>query len=249
MNETLRQLRARKSVRAFLPDPIPQDARDAILEAAFQAPTAGNQMMYTILDIADPALRGTLADLCDHQPFIKTAPWVLIFLADCRRWLDAYRAAGLSPRKPGAGDLMLATVDAAIAAQNAVVAAESLGVTSCYIGDITEHCEEVRALLALPEEVMPAAMLVFGYPTERAAQRKKPARFDARYIVMENAYRTLAPEEHREMFLDREAREGTPNPDFDRQITAFCKRKYDSDFSREMSRSAGVYWQAFMGEE
>ena len=123
MNEVLSQLHARKSVRAFLDRPIPPEARRAILEAACAAPTAGNQQLYTILDITDQAVKDTLADTCDHQPFIARAPLVLLFCADCQKWYDAFAAGGCSPRRPGPGDLWLALSDANIAAQNAVTAA------------------------------------------------------------------------------------------------------------------------------
>lgn len=245
MNETIKALHARKSVRVFEDRPVEPEVKQAILEAAFQAPTGGNMMMYTILDITDPALKATLAIKCDDQPFIATAPLVLVFLADYRRWLDTYRAAGLSPRKPALGDIVLAISDTVIAAQNAVVAAESFGLGSCYIGDILEHCEDIRELLALPQEVMPAAMLVIGHPTAQQKARRKPERFDGKYIVFENTYRTLTPQEHREMCLEREAREGHENVDFDAKVTAFCKRKYESSFSREMSRSVKQYLDAF----
>mgnify|MGYP002225984529 CR=1 FL=1 len=59
---------------------------------------------------------------------------------------------------------MLAVTDTAIAAQNAVVAAESFGIGSCYIGDIMENYEKQRRLLNLPDYVFPAVMLVFGWP-------------------------------------------------------------------------------------
>lgn len=249
MNETIRALFERKSMRVFEERPIAPEIKEAILQAAFQAPTAGNQMMYTILDIIQPERKAKLAELCDNQPFIASAPLVLIFLADCQRWPDTYRAAGLSPRPEGMGDILLAMADAAIAAQNTVVAAESFGIGSCYIGDILEHCETIRALLSLPEHVVPAAMLVYGYPTEQQKARKKPVRFDGQYIVFENAYRTLSPEEHRAMYLDREARSGREGTDFDQSVTAFCNRKHDSAFSREMSRSAQVYMSAFLQPE
>lgn len=245
MNETLRSLYARRSVRAFTEAPIAPDVRAALLEAAVQAPTAGNQMLYSILDITDPALKHMLAVLCDDQPFIAAAPLVLIFLADCRRWLDAYRTAGCDPRLPGPGDVLLATADAVIAAQNVVVAAESLGLGSCYIGDILEHCEAVRERLSLPEEVLPAAMLVIGYPTEQQKNRGKPARFDLSGIVFENAYRTLSEAEHRALYQSRAAKSGQETVDFDAQVAAFCRRKYESDFSLEMNRSAEVYLAAF----
>ena len=249
MNNILQSLHARKSVRAFAPIPMTMEHKRAILEAAFQAPTAGNQMLYTIIDITDASLKAKLADLCDHQPFIASAPLVLVFLADCRRWLDTYREAGLTPRQPGLGDVLLAMADATIAAQNAVVAAESLGLGSCYIGDILEHCETLRTLLTLPGEVVPAAMLVIGTPTDQQKQRRKPARFDKRYVVFENAYQLLSPEEHRAMIAGRWARDNERSVDYDAYITAFCRRKYDSDFSREMSRSAKEYLRVFAMED
>lgn len=73
------------------------------------------------------------------------------------------------PRHPSAGDLMLAVEDSSLAAQNAVTAAWSLGIGSCYIGDIMEHCELHRELFQLPPYVFPAVMLVLGYPTAPAA--------------------------------------------------------------------------------
>ena len=236
MNEIIASLHARKSVRAYLDRPIPPEAREAILEAACQAPTAGNQQLYTILDITDQALKDRLAVSCDNQPFIASAPLVLIFCADCRKWLSAYREAGQSPRLPGAGDLLLAVTDAAIAAQNAVVAAESLGIGSCYIGDILERKETHQALLNLPEYVVPAAMLVMGYPTAQQQERPKPARCAMRHIVHENGYRDMDGAELRAMFAPRAGDKG-----FDGYMAAFCQRKYMSDFAVEMSRSAAAY--------
>lgn len=188
MNEIIQSLYARKSVRAYTDRPVPAEVKRTVLAAAVQAPTAGGQQLYTILDITDQRLKDTLAETCDHQPFISTAPVVLIFCADCLRWWDAYAEAGCDPRRPGPGDLMLAVNDAVIAAQNAVVAAESLGLGSCYIGDIMERYEEHRRLLGLPEWVFPACMLVMGYPTRQQRERKKAARFEQRFIVQENAY-------------------------------------------------------------
>ena len=240
-NETLRQLSARKSVRVFTEEPVTAEERAAILEAAFQAPTAGNQQLYTILDITDPELRRTMADLCDHQPMIAQAPLCLVFLADCRRWPRAYRAAGVEIRDPGPGDLLLAVADSCIAAQNAVTAAESLGIGSCYIGDALENCEAVRAALHLPPQVVPAAMLIFGRPTRQQKDRKKPTRFPAEAIVCENVYRDRTEEELRADFAARAGGEY----DFDAKIPPFCAFKYNSDFSKEMSRSAAVYLKDF----
>ena len=130
-NPVIRSLFERKSVRAFTGQPIPEEEKQLILKAACQAPSAGNQQLYTIIDVTDQKLKDTLAETCDHQPFIAKADMVLIFCADVQKWQDAYEEAGLSPRKPGPGDLFLAMEDSLIAAQNAVTAAQSLGIGSC----------------------------------------------------------------------------------------------------------------------
>ena len=243
MNEIIASLYRRKSVRVFTGEPVSGEIKEAVLAAAAQAPTAGCQQLYTVLDITDQALKDRLAVTCDDQPFIAKAPVVLIFCADCRKWYSAYVEAGCSPRLPGPGDLMLAVCDAVIAAQTGVVAAESLGLGSCYIGDIMERREDHRRLLGLPDWVFPAAMLVMGYPTRQQRERPKPQRFQQRFIVHENAYRALDGAELREMF--RERTEGRSFEDF---LRAFCARKYDSDFSREMSRSVGEYLREYGGE-
>ena len=69
-------------------NPVP---RQMILEAAVQAPTAGNQQLYTILDIQDPRQKAALVKTCDNQPFIAQAKLVLIFCADCRKWYEGFR--------------------------------------------------------------------------------------------------------------------------------------------------------------
>ncbi len=240
MNQVIRQLKERKSVRVFTDTPIPQAEVSAILEAAVNAPTAGNQQLYTIINVTDPQLKAALAESCDHQPFIATAPLVLVFCADCRKWYHAFREYDCDPRKPGVGDLMLAVSDTNIAAQNAVVAAQSLGIGSCYIGDIMENAQQQRQLLSLPSYVFPAAMLVCGYPTAQQLERPKPPRAEMQYIVHENSYRDMDKEQLQQMLS---ANAGVR--DFSEWIRAFCNRKYNSDFSREMTRSVQVYLEDF----
>lgn len=243
MNEILQALHMRKSVRVFTQRDIAGEDKMRILEAALQAPSAGCQLLYTILDITDQQIKDNLAVLCDNQLFIGKAPMVLVFCADCRKWLSFYKEAGLDPRLPGAGDLLLSVEDALIAAQNAVTAAQSLGIGSCYIGDVMENAEQMKALLQLPQYVYPACMLVFGYPTRQQEERKKPERFRVSDIVCENSYRDKDGREIREMFQDR-----TGMQSYEEWMEAFWKRKYESDFSREMNRSMGVYLQDYVGE-
>lgn len=240
MNEVIQQLYDRKSVRAFTAQEIGAAEKEAILRAAAEAPTAGNQQLYTILDITDQAIKDRLVETCDHQPMIAQAKMVLIFCADCKKWYDAYVAVGCQTRKPGVGDLLLAVSDAMIAAQNAVTAAESLGIGSCYIGDIMENCEAQRELLNLPEYVFPVGMLIFGYPTQQQQNRPKPERVDMKYIVHENGYTPLSGNDLEQMWTPRAGEKG-----YTAWMQAFCNRKYNSDFSREMTRSVAKYLEQF----
>ena len=240
MNETIRQLKDRKSVRVYEDRPVEADVKAAIIDAAIQAPTAGNMSLYTIIDVTDPAIKSALAESCDHQPFIATAPLVLIFCADYYRWYQAFRHYTPSAREPGMGDLFLAQADAIIAAQNAVVAAQSLGLGSCYIGDVIENFEFHRDLLKLPRHVVPAAMVCFGYPTEQQLRREKPERVAMEHIVHENGYRRMEPAELEAMFTPRTCPKG-----YEAWMQAFCNRKFNSDFSREMSRSVAQYLKDF----
>lgn len=244
MNRTLEQLYNRKSVRVFTDREISREDKEAILLAAANAPTAGNQQLYTIIDVTDESLKERLSVSCDNQPFIAKAKMVLIFCADAQKWYEAYLSVGCEPRLPGVGDLMLAVSDTNIAAQNAVTAAESLGIASCYIGDVMENCEIHREMLGLPEYVFPAAMLVFGYPTEQQKERKKPERAAMKHIVHENSYRRMDADELREML---EPRCGALP--YEQWVSAFCNRKYNSEFSREMTRSVAEYLRAFNGKD
>lgn len=246
MNQTIQQLRARKSVRAYADRPIGPAERNAILEAALQAPTAGNMTLYTILEITDQAIKDALAESCDHQPFIARAPMVLIFCADYRRWMNVFEQYVDEIRRPAEGDFLLAHADTLIAAQNAVVAAESLGIGSCYIGDIIERFEYHRELLGLPSHVIPAAMLCLGYPTEQQRERQKPPRLKVEDIVYQNRYDTQKAGRMGEMLAERQSLSPEQFADW---LRRFCARKWNCDFSVEMSRSAKESIRAWVAGE
>lgn len=236
MNDVIAQLHERRSVRAYTNEPVSAADERAILEAACQAPTAGNQQLYSIIVVRDQAEKDELAVTCDNQPFIASAPLVLVFCVDVRRWYQAFLAAGAEPREPGVGDFLLALEDTAIAAQNAVVAAHSLGLGSCYIGDILERREEQARILGCPRHVAPAVMLVIGHPAPGQLRRVKPARLPLEDIVFENRYE--------ERGADRLLEDLRPKAPASRDLAdwarAFCERKWNSGFSREMTRSAAA---------
>ena len=248
MNPTLDLIERRFSTRTFSEEPITDAEKSAILHAAMRAPTAGNMMLYSILEIADQALKDRLAVTCDNQPFIAKAPWVLVFVADYQKWVDVFSASGVDGFEvanrrmaPGLGDLLLACSDALIAAQNAVIAAESLGIGSCYIGDILELGETHAELLGLPPHTLPVAMLCFGRP---ASHRDPVVRF-SEHVVHTDRYRRLGEAEIAEQVAEMGAvyaPHGLPSGT-DNYGQVVYRRKYTADYAVEMNRSA-AWWLA-----
>jgi nitroreductase len=251
VNPTIELMNARSSTRAYGPKPPSDGERQAILHATMRAPTAGNLMLYSIIEIEDQALKDRLAVTCDDQPFIAKAPWVLVFVADYQKWVDLFNVSGVDRLPgiwhrdaPGPGDLLLACSDALIAAQNAVIAAESLGIGSCYIGDVLEQAEEHAELLGLPNHTLPIAMLCFGRP----AKRRRPVPRYEKHVLHRDRYRRLTQEELREASDDlaqlhapRGFRRGIENIGQD-----VYARKYAAGFTHELNRSVAVWlerWQ------
>lgn len=249
MNQVIELLLGRRSVRAYEDKAVPEDIRQIIIKTAMRAPTAGNQMLYSIIEVADQKSKDILVTTCDNQPFIAKAPLVLLFLADYQRWYDYFAVSGVPElcakkgealRKPEEGDLFLACCDALIAAHTAVTAAESMGLGACYIGDIMENYERHRELFDLPRYVFPIALVCMGYPTEQQKKRPQPERFKQEYIVFRDKYRKLSGEELEDMFRSSNERMSGANgfisgaENFGQHM---YMKKFNSGFSKEINRS------------
>jgi len=261
MNPTLELLYNRKSVRAYEDRPISPEARDGILKETMRAPTAGGLMLYSIIEVDGPQAKARLAVTCDHQPFIATAPMVWLFLADYQRWYDYFLVCGVEAycwrrgtamRGPEEGDLFLACCDALISAQTAVIAAESLGIGSCYIGDIMENYPIHRELFDLPRYTFPICLVCFGYPTSQQAQRQLTERFDRQFIVFRDRYRHLSSQESEEMHRAMHARavEGKDRVDDGPGNVGqlVYENKFGADFALEMNRSVRAILAAWRGQ-
>jgi nitroreductase len=259
MNQTLSIIANRRSTRTYSNQPVSAEEKDLILQAVLRAPTAGNMMLYSIIEVEDQALKNQLAQTCDNQPFIAKAPYVLLFLVDYQRWYDYYLQSGvekrcqelsLTPRKPEEGDLILACCDALIAAQTAVLAAESLGIGSCYIGDILENYEIHRKMFSLPPYVIPVTLLCFGRSALENPIGAQTPRFEREFIVSKDIYhrqdaaqleKMFGPFKERYFSSERYAA-GAENLG-----QHYYFKKFISDFSVEMSRSVGEMLKNWRG--
>jgi nitroreductase len=173
-NETLDLLLAHRSVRVYLPDPLPQGALEAAIAAAQSASSSSNLQAWSVIAVEDEDRRQRLAALSDNR-HVATAPLVLIWLADLAR----LQQLGSQEGEPGEGldyfeGFLLAAVDAALAAQNAALALESLGLGCCYIGGMRNRPLEVAAELATPPLVFALFGMTVGRPDPARLPSVKP---------------------------------------------------------------------------
>jgi len=175
MNAVLQNLLSHRSVRTFRPDALPDGVLETLIAAAQSAPTSSNMQSWSVVAIRDPERKARLAELAARQGFIRQAPLFLAFLADTSR-LDrlGQREGQTLEGLQYLESFLVAAVDAALAAQNVVVAAESLGLGSVYVGALRNRPEEVAAELGLPPGVMAVFGLAVGVPDEQTPTAIKP---------------------------------------------------------------------------
>jgi nitroreductase len=174
-NETIELLLGHRSVRAYAADPLPAGALTALVAAAQSAATSSNLQTWSVVAIEDQARKERLAHLAGDQAHIRDCPLFLVWLADLSRLARVAAAQGIP-----AGGLdytemfILGVIDAALAAQNAVVAAESLGLGTVYIGGIRNHPLDVASELQLPPRIFPVFGLCVGWPDPAQPAAVKP---------------------------------------------------------------------------
>lgn len=156
---------AHRSVRRFGPREVGDDELAALVAAAQSAPTSSNLQAWSVVAVRDPERKARLAELAGGQAFIAQAPLFLVWVADLGR---ARRLAGRDGTPLAAADYLETTligfIDAALAAQNAVVAAASLGLGTVFVGAVRNHPDEIAAELALPRHTVAAFGLAVGEP-------------------------------------------------------------------------------------
>ncbi|MFC6023686.1 NADPH-dependent oxidoreductase [Plantactinospora solaniradicis] len=171
LNDVLSLQLAHRSVRKFGPREVTDDELTALVAAAQSAPTSSNLQAWSVVAVRDPQRKARLATLAGDQAFIRQAPLLLVWVADLGRARRLARRAG---REVAAADYLESTiigfVDTALAAQNAVLAAASLGLGSVFVGAFRNHPEQVAAELGLPPHTVATFGLAVGTPdpTEHA---------------------------------------------------------------------------------
>ena len=166
INATIELMHRHGSVRAYKPDPVPREMIETIVAAGQRAATSSNLQLYSVVVVTDPGERAEMQRYCGGQRHISQAPVFLTWCADLSRLERISQSLGRTQQAGYAENFTLAVVDVAIAAQNAVLAAESLGLGTCYIGAIRNSPREVIRMLSLPRLVFPLVGMTLGWPLE-----------------------------------------------------------------------------------
>lgn len=184
MTPTIELLRGHRSIRHFTDQPITEDRRNAIIASAQSASSSSFLQCSAIIRVTDREMRQQLVTLSGGQQYVVQAAEFWVFCADFNRHLQICPDAQLGLTE----QLLLGTVDTAMMGQNALVAAESLGLGGVYIGGIRNNIDAVGNLLELPKYVLPLFGLCLGWPADDPGI--KP-RLPASLVVHENRYKPL----------------------------------------------------------
>ncbi|MEB2847773.1 NADPH-dependent oxidoreductase [Rhizobiales bacterium RZME27] len=175
-NEQVEHMMNHRSIRTYRADPLPEGALETMVAAAQSASTSSNLHMWSVIAVTDPGIKSELYRTSGHgNPFIEVAPVFLLWVADQSRNNAISKANGGSAIVHDHLDaFVMATIDTALAAQNAALAAESLGLGTVYIGGMRNKSKEVADLLGLPDYAYVAFGMVVGYPATEAQGRLRP---------------------------------------------------------------------------
>ncbi len=184
MTPTIELICGHRSIRHFTDEPISEAQREAIINSARATSSSSFLQCSSIIRITDKALREELVTLTGGQKHVAQAAEFWVFCADFNRHLQICPDAQLGL----AEQLLLGVVDTAMMAQNALIAAESLGLGGVYIGGLRNNIEAVTKLLKLPQHVLPLFGLCLGWPADNPDL--KP-RLPASILVHENSYQPL----------------------------------------------------------
>ena len=184
MNQTIETILQHRSIRKFTAEPISEQQRNTILDCAIAASSSSFIQCVSIIRVTDQAKRELLAEYAGGQAYVASAAEFFVFCADYNRHQQIYPEAKLGFTE----QTLIGAVDAALMAQNGLLAAESLGLGGVYIGGLRNNPDKVAALLSLPQHVLPLFGLCLGFPAQ--SPEIKP-RLPRSIVVHENSYTPL----------------------------------------------------------
>ena len=188
MNETIKTQLNHRTIRAFEDKPLTKEEVDLLVEVAQRTASSMYLQAYSIISITDPTLKAAFSAI-SKQPYVEKNGHLFLFVVDYHRNVQLTKAQDRPAKLQGTADYFIAGLtDATIAAQNMVVAAESLGMGTVFLGSLHNDAQQIIDLLGLPEYTFPAVGLAVGWPNQEP--QLKP-RLPKEVMHMENHYQVL----------------------------------------------------------
>ncbi|QPS70187.1 NADPH-dependent oxidoreductase [Lactococcus garvieae] len=161
MNETINLMMQHSSVRNFTDEKIPEEVLKTIIDAGRAAPNWKNFQSYSIIVVQSQEQKDAIFA---HQPqkAIKNCAAFLVFVGDLNRAQTAVQMNGGAFQPEGVESLLITSVDAAVAGQNALLAAQSLGYGGVMVGLIRDQSAELSKILELPDYTYPIFAIALG---------------------------------------------------------------------------------------
>ncbi len=185
MNQVIELIKKHRSIRKFTQEPISNEKVLTIIQAAGKAATSNFIQAYSVIRVTNENNRKQIAELAGFQTWVETSPLFMVFCADLKRSKNACLFENKEMASGYTEQLILATVDVSLAAQNTMIAAESMGLGGVFIGGIRNDPGKVCKLLNIPKHVYPIFGMCLGYPDEKPEQ--KP-RLPVNVILKEDYY-------------------------------------------------------------
>jgi len=174
-NEHIAVLLSHRSIRGYRPDALPLGTLQTLIAAAQSAATSSNLQTWSVIAVTDPDKKAALAKVAANQKHIEQCPLFLVWVADISRNQRLGAEEGVTLEvMPYQETFLVAAIDAALAAQNATVAAESLGLSCVYIGALRNNPLEVARIVGLPPGAFGVFGMCVGYASTTAASEVKP---------------------------------------------------------------------------
>jgi nitroreductase len=174
-DETISLLLSHRSIRKYLSKPLPSGTVETLIASAQSASTSSNLQTWSVVAVEHPERKARLSVLAGSQKHIDEAPLFLVWLADLSILQSiAERVDVPTQNLDNTEYLIMAVIDATLAAQNAFIALESLGLGGVYIGAIRNNTEKVAIELNLPPKVFPIFGMTVGFPDPSVKTDIKP---------------------------------------------------------------------------
>ena len=227
-NETIASQLAHRTIRAYKERPLTEAEIETLMEVARHTATASYLQGYTVLHITDPQVREKIY-AASGQPYVGgTKGDMFIFVVDLYRNSRIRAEQGVSSEALSSMNLFLTGAeDALLAAQNVVVAAESMGLGTVYLGSILADPRLVVDALELSELTFPILGLLVGHSDQEPGQ--KP-RLPLSILTAENTYPRV--ESYTEALAD-----------YDREVTEYYDLRSGSrleSFTHLVANGIGV---------